>query len=50
MHYMYNKTARDQQEMAKNAVQFSELLECIGTTKNDMEWDSSEARITAGWE
>ena len=36
--------------MTKNAVQFSELLENIGTTKNDIERDSAGARILEGWE
>ena len=39
-----------QQEMGKHAVQFSELLENIGTTKNDMERDNARARIIEGWE
>ena len=36
--------------MKKNAVQLSELLENIGTTKNDIERDNAEARIIKGWE
>ena len=37
--------------MAKNAEKFYELLEhAPGTTKKDMERDSAEARIIAGWE
>ena len=39
-----------QREMKKNAVQFSVLLESIGTTKNDKERDSAGARIIEGWE
>ena len=34
----------------KHAVQFSELLESIGTTKNDMERDDAGGRIIEGWE
>ena len=39
-----------QEEMAKNAEQFSELLEIIGTTSNDIERDDAGARIIEGWE
>ena len=36
--------------MANHAEQFSELLESVGTTKNDMERDSAGARIIEGLE
>ena len=36
--------------MARNAVQFSEMLENIGITKNDMERDNAGARIIEGRE
>ena len=39
-----------QQVMAKSTAQFSKLLESTGTTKNDVEQDSAEARIIEGWE
>ena len=39
-----------QNEMSKNAEKFSELLERIGTTENDVERDSAGARIIEGWE
>ena len=39
-----------QEEMAKNAERFSELLESIGTTENDTERDSAGDRIIEGWE
>ena len=34
----------------KNAVQFSEPLESMGTTKDDMERDNAGARIIEIWE
>ena len=34
----------------KNAAQFSELLESIGTTKNDTKRDSAGAKFMEGWE
>ena len=36
--------------MKKNAVRLSELLENIGTTKNDIGRDNAGARIIEGWE
>ena len=36
--------------MAKNAQQFSELLERIGTARNDRERDDAGAGIIEGWE
>ncbi|MEP1953909.1 MAG: hypothetical protein ABJJ26_03135 [Algoriphagus sp.] len=39
-----------QEEMAKNAEQFSERLERISTTRNDIERDYAGARIIDGWE
>ena len=42
--------AEFRQEMAKSDEQLSELLESVGTTKNDTERDSAGARITEGWE
>ena len=39
-----------QNEMSKNAEKFSELLESIGTTNNDVEKDSAGARAIEGWE
>ena len=39
-----------QEEKAKTAVQFSKLLESMGTTKNDMKRDSAGARIMEGWQ
>ena len=39
-----------QEEMAKNAESFFELLESIGTTENDVERDSAGDRIIEEWE
>ena len=36
--------------MAKNGEKFSELLEIIGTTRNDIERDAAGARAIEGWE
>ena len=36
--------------MAKNAEQFSELLERLGTTRNDTERDDAGSRILEGWD
>ena len=42
------KTARVPTRNEKDAVQFSELLESKGTTKNDIEKDNAGARIIEG--
>ena len=45
-----DKREEFQEEMAKNGEQFFELLEIIGTTRNDIEWDGAGAGVIEGWE
>lgn len=47
---MKEKQQYFQEEMAKTAEQFSELLESTGTTKSDVERNSPGAMIIKGWE
>ena len=47
---MKEKQQDFQDEIAKNAEQFSEMLGSIGTTKKGTERDSAVARIMEEWE
>ena len=47
---MEEKRQEFQEEMVRNAVKFSELLERVGTRGTEMEKNRAGAKIMEGWE